>query len=124
MSIPSRGFTIVEAVAALLLLGVGVIATAGGAGAAGRMLGQGRRRAAAAILASGRLDRLRAVAGGTRPRCAAAAFSGGTACTDGVRETWLVAPAGAARLVRDVVEYAGPAGTARDTITTIVQCPR
>lgn len=119
---PSKGFTIAEAVVALLLLGVGVVAVAGGAGAAERMLDQGRRRDAAALLASGRLDRLRSAADGTRPRCAGAAFSAGTAVTDGVRETWSVAPTGSARMVRDVVEYPGPGGTVHDTISTIIRC--
>lgn len=121
MTGPSTGFTIVEVVAALALLGVGAIAVASGAGAAERMLGQGHRRAVAAILAAGRLDQLRRSA---RPLCTDAAFSDGTAFTAGVREHWSVGPSGPARTVRDVIEYAGPAGAILDTMSTVIACPR
>lgn len=124
MDAPSRGFTIVEVLAALLLLGIGAIAVAGGAGAAERMLGRGRRSARAAILAGARLDQLRRAATASTLLCSDAAFSGGTADAGPERETWTVAPAGPTRMVRDVVEYSGRAGTVADTMSTIVGCAR
>jgi Tfp pilus assembly protein PilV len=57
-----QGFTVVEVVVAVLILTVGVLALAGGAALATRMIGRGQRAGAVTMFAAQRLEQLRATA--------------------------------------------------------------
>jgi Tfp pilus assembly protein PilV len=57
-----QGFTVVEVVVAVLILTVGVLALAGGAALATRMIGRGQRAGAMTMYAAQRLEQLRTTA--------------------------------------------------------------
>jgi Tfp pilus assembly protein PilV len=57
-----QGFTVVEVVVAVLILTVGVLALAGGAALATRMIGRGQRAGAVTMYAAQRLEQLRTTA--------------------------------------------------------------
>ncbi|MGB7212809.1 MAG: prepilin-type N-terminal cleavage/methylation domain-containing protein [Gemmatimonadales bacterium] len=116
------GFTITEVMIAVVILGVGVLALAGGAAAATRMLGQGQRTTNAAAVGAARLERLRRAANATNPRCTNASFASGNGTTNNVTETWTVPTTGIARTVLEVITYRKYNGSITDTLATIVSC--
>lgn len=116
------GFTITEVMIAVVILGIGVLALAGGSAAATRMVAQGQRTTNATAVAAARLERLRRAANGTNPRCTATAFASGSGTTNGVTEAWTVPTSGIARTVFDVITYKKYNGTITDTLVTIVSC--
>ncbi|MGH7590319.1 MAG: prepilin-type N-terminal cleavage/methylation domain-containing protein [Gemmatimonadales bacterium] len=122
MSDTRSGFTITEVMIAVVILGVGVLALAGGAAAATRMLGQGQRTTNAAAVGAARLERLRRAANATNPRCTNGSFASGNATTNGVVESWAVPTTGIARTVTEVVTYRKYNGSITDTLATIVSC--
>lgn len=78
------GFTIVELLFTLVLLGTGLLALHGTSALTLRMIGSGWSRILAATVAQARLEQLRAAA------CTGA--SSGTDETRGVREQWTMSP--------------------------------
>ncbi len=82
-----RGFTLLEILVDLVLLGVGLLGVSASAALVSRMVGDGSRLTLAATIATARLEQLRAIP------CAGA--TSGTATTRGVEERWSVAPMGA-----------------------------
>jgi len=79
---PRPGFTLLEVLVALTLLGTGVLGLSASAALVSRMIGDGSRLTLAATIATARLERLRALP------CANA--TSGSATTRGIDERWSV----------------------------------
>ena len=122
MTTGAQGFTITEVMIALVVLAVGILALAGGATGATRMMSQGERTSWAAAVASARIETLRRAANRTSPRCTYATFASGTATTRGVSEAWTVPSIGNSRVILEVVTYPKFNGTTTDTVATIIGC--
>jgi prepilin-type N-terminal cleavage/methylation domain-containing protein len=75
-----RGFTLVELIAAIIILVVGVLGLASTAAVVMRQINGAGMQTRAAVLAQSRFERLRSV------NCATAV--GGTATSGGITETW------------------------------------
>src|SRR3954469_15551785 len=100
MKTGETGFTIVEVLAAMIVLCVGVLATAGSAAMVTRMIGEGKQVSRMAAVASQRVEALRLAAYSTVPRCIGMRFtSGGPVTSGGITESWFVPPGGDLRLV-------------------------
>src|SRR5215210_2745969 len=99
-----EGFTIIEVLAAIIILGVGVLATAGSAAMVTRMIGEGKQVTRMAAVASQRVEALRLAAYSTLPRCTAVSFtSGGPVTFAGITESWFVPAGGDLRSVSVLV---------------------
>lgn len=117
------GFTLVEVLVAVVMLGVGVMAMASSAAMSTRMIGRGKMETRAAQAAGRRLETLRLAAYSTTPRCTAGSFAnGGPVTTDGVTENWLVAGAGSSRTITITVTHGTVRGAHTDTLRSIVEC--
>ncbi len=77
-----RGFTIVEAMAAIVILSIGVLALGGTAALVARLLNRADQQTAAALAAQARFERLRATP--------CANIASGSAVVGAVRERWTV----------------------------------
>jgi prepilin-type N-terminal cleavage/methylation domain-containing protein len=122
---PTRGFTLIEVLVALVLLTVGVMALVGSSAMVSRMIGRGRGSTVAVQVATARLERLRRVAAATSPRCASPQFVSDSTTTSGISERWIVEPAegsGLSRGVSVILAYRDPQGQVRDTLRTVVLC--
>lgn len=115
------GFTIVEVLVAVMILGVGVVALAGSSAMVTRMIGRGKIDTRAAQLATGQVEALRLTAYSTTPRCTALA-NGGPHTTDNVSVSWTVTAAGTGRTIDVSVSYATPGGTRTELLTTYIEC--
>jgi prepilin-type N-terminal cleavage/methylation domain-containing protein len=80
------GFTLLEVLVALTLLGAGVLGLSASATLVSRMIGDGSRLTLAATVATARLEQLRALP------CTSA--TSGSATTRGIDERWSVTPIG------------------------------
>jgi prepilin-type N-terminal cleavage/methylation domain-containing protein len=119
------GFTLVELLIAVLVLGIGITALVGTSALVTRQIGRGRIVTIANQLANQKLDELRRAAaiksGGNH--CTNAAFaSGSSGPTRGVSLTWTVGTAGTARNVTVVASYPVTSGTKTFQIATVVGC--
>lgn len=122
----TRGFTIIEVLVAVLVLGIGITALVGSSALVTRQIGRGRILTIATEVANQRLENLRLLA---RPyngaaACARAGFASSTA-PDTVRsviESWQVTGNGNSRTVTVAVSYPRQGGRSYDTLTTIVGC--
>jgi prepilin-type N-terminal cleavage/methylation domain-containing protein len=122
----TAGFTIVEVLVAVVVLGVGVVAMAGSSALVTRMIGRGQRATRASEVAAQRLDSLRLLAYKSTPHCTDAGFVGGGPIKSplGVTETWTIAVTGPkTRQVTETITYKTAKGkTHTDVITTIIGC--
>lgn len=118
------GFTLVEVIVALTVLGIGIIALAGSLAIVTRAIGRGRMATHAAATAARRMDALRASAYATSPWCTGAGFAGGGPVTfDGVTESWQVTSApGGLRDVAIAVSYPTAYGLHRGVLRTRLDC--
>jgi Tfp pilus assembly protein PilV len=108
---------------AIVVLGIGIVALAGGSSMVTRMIGRGKVETRAAQVASRRMEALRLAAAASSPRCTAAAFaSGGPAIHDGVTESWVVPPSGRLRKVRVTVTYLTVKGPRSAALETGIEC--
>ncbi len=69
------GFTLIEVLVAILVLGVGIIALVGTSAGVTRMIGRGKIETRAAQAASNRMETLRLAAYASSPRCADPGFA-------------------------------------------------
>lgn len=116
-----RGFTLIEVMVAVVVLGVGVVAIAASFGTSARFNGQAWRFTRAANIAAQRIETLRRQANATNPRCTA--LSSGSATISGnITETWTVATAGSARNITVIVQMPRARGTSSDTVRTTLEC--
>jgi prepilin-type N-terminal cleavage/methylation domain-containing protein len=80
------GFTLVEVLIALVVLGTGILGLATSAALVSRLVGNGSRMTVAATVATARLEQLRSLP------CAGVAA--GSAVTRGIEERWTATPLG------------------------------
>jgi prepilin-type N-terminal cleavage/methylation domain-containing protein len=119
----TSGLTLIEVLVAVVVLGIGIVALAGGSSLITRMIGRGKVETRAAEVASRRMEALRLAAGSTTPRCTATAFvSGGPAIQDGVSESWVVPASGKLRRVRVNVSYLTVRGPRSAALETEIEC--
>ena len=117
------GFTIAEAVVALVVLSVGVLALVGSAALTSRMIGLGRHSTLAGQIAAARIERLRQIAFSTVPACTGAEWRSDSAGGPGLTESWqILDPAGLVRRVRIVLRSHHPTGSSSDTVVTGFLC--
>lgn len=123
-----RGFTLIEVMIAVIILGVGLTALAGASALVSRQVGRGRVVTVATQLATQKLDSLRML--GSRPdgagaRCTHGGFAnGGPSSVRGVTLNWRIVN-GAAPRTRDVqvvATYATLRGVRNVTLNTTVGC--
>ena len=118
-----RGFTLVEVLIAIVILGVGVTALVGSSALVTRMVGRGQSETRAAETANQRIETLRLLAYSTTPRCTAGGFaSGGPVTVNGVRERWIVTVAAKVGTISDTVTHRTARGTHKDVLTSRVEC--
>ena len=122
------GFTLIEVMIAVIILGIGLTALAGGSALVTRQVGRGRVVTVATQLATQKLDSLRmlaAIPNGGGARCTHGSFAtGGPSTTRGVTLNWRVLNGVAAR-TRDVavtVSYATLRGARAVTLTSTIGC--
>ena len=117
------GFTLVEVLIAVIVLGIGVTALVGSSALVTRMVGRGKGETLAAQAANQRIETLRALAYSTATHCTAGGFaSGGPQTTNGIRERWIVSVAGKVASVSDTVTHRVARGTHKDVLTTQIEC--
>ena len=123
MTRSERGFTLVEVLIAVVVLGIGVVALAGSAAMVTRMVGRGQSETRAAETATRRIESLRLLAWSTTPRCTAGGFaSGGPITVNSIRERWIVTVAGSVGTVTDTVTHRTARGTHTDVLSTRIEC--
>ncbi len=123
MTSTRRGFTLIEVLVALIVLGIGILALSGSSSIITRMIGRGKSETHAAVLAANRVEMLRLAAGSTTPRCSAAEFaSGGPVIENGLTQSWTVTPSGTVRRVRVTVTYLTVKGIRSAELETTVAC--
>ena len=119
----SSGLTLIEVLVAIVVLGIGIVALAGGSSMVTRMIARGKVETHAAHMASRRMEALRLAAASSSPRCTAAAFaSGGPVIHNGITESWVVPAAGKLRLVRVTVTYLTVRGPRSAGLETGIEC--
>jgi len=120
------GFSLVEVLVAVTILGVGVVALAGASALTTRMIGRGKTDTRSTQVATSRLEWLRLQAYSTSPRCTSGNFANGGPVTtpEGVTESWTVdgPGVGALRKVRVNVSYRTVRGTRTDSLVTRIEC--
>ena len=117
------GFTLVEAMVAVVVLCVGILALMSASSSVTRMIGRGKMETRAALAASRRIEVLRSAAETATPRCANPAFaSGGPVMVGGVAEKWEVAASGKVRPVRVTVTYLTVRGLRTASLETRIRC--
>ena len=125
MSDNRSGFTIVELLVAVTILGTGLLALAAGMGSITRTLHGSRISTEAVQLATRRLDRLRAASRSTPTPCTSSTFSSSAVpiTNAGVTTRWEVQPSGWLRVVRVIASYPVGGGRTRvDTLATTISC--
>jgi prepilin-type N-terminal cleavage/methylation domain-containing protein len=114
------GFTLVEVIVALVVLGLGITLLAGVTVRSARLIHRGRMDFAAAAALADRLERLRAsvlAVGCGAPAAGTAALPGGR------REVWVVAPRVGSALLVDSIVSSGADSSAAVVLGTTVPCP-
>ena len=111
------GFTIVEVIAAIMILTVGVLGLASAAATVTRMMGTAEVQSDAAAIAAARFETLRAT------RCPVV---NGSASGAGINERWAVSQLGNASFrmyqVTDTVQYRNRRGLRTQAYQSVVQC--
>jgi prepilin-type N-terminal cleavage/methylation domain-containing protein len=116
------GFTIVEVLIAIVMLSVGLLVLAGGAGGVTRMLVHAERKTRSFAVASSLMDSLRNVAKGS---CTALAASGSGTNPGGLAKSWTVTNAGttgASHVVTIIMAYQVGTRPLRDTLVSTIYC--
>jgi prepilin-type N-terminal cleavage/methylation domain-containing protein len=116
-----RGFTIIEVLVAVIILGVGVVALVSSSASSTRMIGRGRHATRGVQAAAERMEILRALAYSTTPDCTALA-SGTDSSAHGIVTAWTVSGAGTLRTLRVVAGYQVPGRLKADTLLSQVRC--
>jgi prepilin-type N-terminal cleavage/methylation domain-containing protein len=119
----SSGLTLIEVLIAIVVLGIGIVALAGGSAMATRMIGRGKIETRAASVSASRVESLRLAAASTNPRCTGAQFaSGGPVIHNGVSESWITPGSGKLRRIRISVTYLTVRGTRSAILQTDIEC--
>jgi prepilin-type N-terminal cleavage/methylation domain-containing protein len=119
----SSGLTLVEVLIAIVVLGIGIVALAGGSAMTTRMIGRGKIETRAALVSSARVESLRLAAASSNPRCTGAQFaSGGPVIHSGVSESWIVPGSGKLRRVRVTISYLTVRGIRSAVLQADIRC--
>ncbi len=118
-----RGFTVIEVLLAVMLLGVGVMALVGTSAMVTRMIGKGQQYTVVSHRARDRFERLRQAATSTAVACASPAFTSGNAVSGGITERWMVPLTGRERRVAVYLTYRTVQGLRADTMSASILCP-
>jgi len=117
-----RGYTLVEMMVALMLLSVGILSLSSTSSLVVRTMGESNKQVLAATMARSRLERLAGLG------CSASGFVSGSAVTNGISETWVVANGGgantaiSAKRLTDSVTYTTRRGLRFELYSTVVVC--
>jgi len=111
-----RGFSLIEVIAAMIILSVGVIGMAASTTAIQNMTTQGTLTGNAAAVAGSRFDVLRATP------CASLATSGTATTQLKFNEKWSITTAGNLRSVVDSVTYTFRAKPRTTAFSTVISC--
>lgn len=125
MSSNRSGFTLVEMIIAIVMLGIGLMALAAGSGTVTRTLHGSKIATQASQLAGWRMDQLRAYARATLPPCTHANFiaSAGPQVMYHVSQTWSITAVGTLRHVNVISTYQlGGNRTKVDTLSSTINC--
>ena len=119
-----RGFTLVEVIIAVVLLGVGVMALVSSSAMATRMIGRGKESTMAAQIGAAQVERLRQLGASTATSCTAATFKSDstTDATSHVKARWEVPNAGTTRAVKVILTYRAASRQVVDTMLTTIYC--
>jgi prepilin-type N-terminal cleavage/methylation domain-containing protein len=118
------GFTLIEVLIAVMVLGVGITALVGSSAMVTRMISRGQMSTRAAQVAQQRLERLRLLAYSTTPHCTSGQFANGNATNNPLRvnESWTIS-GGTLRNISVTVTYRAARGkTVSNTLTTSITC--
>lgn len=111
-----RGFSLVEVIAAMVILTIGVLGLAASARAVARLSAEGGQMSGAAAAASSKLEELRASAD-----CSSLAGGSGTAA-DGYSLSWTVTTSGLLKEVTLTVSYSTGTRTRSTAFVTYISC--
>ena len=117
-----QGFTVVEVLVAIMVLGVGILALVGSSMLVTRMIGEGKRATFATQIAQQRIEWVRRRAMNTSPQCTTVTAAAGSATADRITEQWTITVGVGTRTVTTRAIY--PDGRGLDTVelTTIIGC--
>ena len=110
-----RGFSLVEVIAAMVILTVGVLGLAASAAAVGRLTTEGARMSGAAIAASSKFEELRAMA-------CASMTDGSDTHPGGYSRRWSIVATGNVRTITMVVSYSNGRQTRTATYVSERSC--
>jgi prepilin-type N-terminal cleavage/methylation domain-containing protein len=117
------GFTLVEVLIAVMVLGIGITALVGSSAMTTRMISRGQMATRAAQVAQQRLETLRLQAYSTTPHCTALANGNTTNNPLKVNETWTVTANGTRRDLNVTVTWKAARGkTLSSVITSSISC--
>jgi len=125
MNSKRSGFTLVELLVAVVVLGVGLLALAAGTGSITRTLHGSRIATQAAQQATQRMDLLRAASKSTTTPCTSVSFTSSAApvTSQYITLTWVVPANGSLRRVLVIASYPlGRNKTRVDTLATNMSC--
>lgn len=117
---PRAGFSLIETIIAITLLGFGVLALAGAVTIVTRLVDQGDAATRAAFVAYSRMESLRGSLLAPPLTCAAAV--GGPQSADAVSESWSATPASSSLVVLVEVTRWDGRTRATDTLSTALPC--
>lgn len=120
------GFTLIEVMVAIVILGVGVLALLSTSALVTRMIGRGNMTTKATQVAQTRLEILRQQALSSTPSCSTLGASGTATGSNGITEAWTVTtPASSTRLreLSVTVTYPITSGTRSAKMITQLRCP-
>ena len=116
-----RGFSLVEVIAAMVILTVGVLGLAASAAAVARLTTEGARMSGAANAASSKIEELRSLGATPELRCAALTSSSDT-WPGGYSRTWRVVQSGDKATVTLVISYSNGRQTRSTTYISEISC--
>ena len=119
-----QGFTVVEVLVAIMVLGVGILALVGSSTLVSRMIGEGKRATFAAQVAQQRMEYFRRLAMQTTPNCTNSSLNAGsgTATADRITEQWTITTGIGLRNVTVRAIYPDGRGTDTVQLSTIIGC--
>jgi prepilin-type N-terminal cleavage/methylation domain-containing protein len=120
-----RGFTLVEVIIAVILLGVGVMALVSSSAMATRMIGRGKESTMATQIGGAQVEALRQLGASTSPNCTSNKFKSDSSysATSHVKAKWEVPNAGTTRTVKLYLTYRAGSRQVIDTMLTTIYCP-
>ena len=117
-----QGFTVVEVLVAVMVLGVGILGLVGSSALVTRMIGQGKLATNAAQIGQRRLENFRRIASSTPIACANLTAQTGTSTSARITEEWTITVAPGTRTIAVRVIYPEARGIDTVSLTTIVGC--